>query len=360
MTIQSENERNTSSVLSYFEEYFTPDADAPLSGHSTGQIARHIHSLLDRRGTCQYVPQQPVGGLRADVFVGHFWSFLDYCRHNTFERAIAVYPIADSLWTTALLKERAATFGVPMPWWDLPPASFDHRATMEAADAVIVVGNRFTLHTYAPEHRRKIVLVNYAADTRLLPATEGLPPPESFCYVATHCDLRKGFMDALQTWDDLGADGPSLHVIGATRPPWDRLLAGCRGHVTYHGFVNSKEPRYASTIAACRFAYLPTYSEGQVGTLVEAIHLGCVPITTLASGLPEEVLAHCIIVESGDIDGQRRAIRDAAAWSDDMFAATRGRLRQVADRLHDWARFEDRVGSLVDRLAGVAGVGVNG
>jgi hypothetical protein len=33
--------------------------------------------------------------------------------------------------------------------------------------------------------------------------------------------------------------------------------------------------------------------------------------------------------------------------------ATRGRLRQVAGRLHDWARFEDRVGSLVDRLAGV-------
>jgi hypothetical protein len=69
---------------------------------------------------------------------------------------------------------------------------------------------------------------------------------------------------------------------------------------------------------------------------LEAIHLGCVPITTLASGLPEEVLAHCIIVESGDIDGQRRAIRDATAWSDDMFAATRGRLRQVAGRLHDW------------------------
>ncbi|MEA3097266.1 hypothetical protein [Caballeronia mineralivorans] len=61
----------TSSVLSYFEEYFTPDCDVPLSGHSTGQIARHIHSLLDRRGTCQYVAQQPVGGLRADVFVGH-------------------------------------------------------------------------------------------------------------------------------------------------------------------------------------------------------------------------------------------------------------------------------------------------
>jgi hypothetical protein len=91
----------------------------------------------------------------------------------------------------------------------------------------------------------------------LLPAAEGLPPPGSFCYVATHCDLRKGFMDALQTWDDLGADGPSLHVIGATRPPWDKLLAGCRGHVTYHGFVNSKERVRRVWEIRCEYCWSP-------------------------------------------------------------------------------------------------------
>src|SRR6202162_6310038 len=66
----------TSSVLSYFEEYFTPDGDAPLSGHSTGQIARHIHSLLDRRGTWPYRSQQTGGWLPPGVSVGSFWSVL--------------------------------------------------------------------------------------------------------------------------------------------------------------------------------------------------------------------------------------------------------------------------------------------
>jgi hypothetical protein len=37
----------------------------------------------------------------------------------------------------------------------------------------------------------------------------------------------------------------------------------------------------------------------------------------------------------------------------------RERLRQVAGRLHDWGRFEDRVASLVDLFADVAGVGVD-
>jgi hypothetical protein len=37
----------------------------------------------------------------------------------------------------------------------------------------------------------------------------------------------------------------------------------------------------------------------------------------------------------------------------------RERLRQVARRLHDWGRFEDRPASLVDLFADVAGVGVD-
>jgi hypothetical protein len=116
-------------------------------------------------------------------------------------------------------------------------------------------------------------------------------------------------------------------------------------------------PDGASTIAACSFAYLPTYSEGQVGTLLEAIHLDHDPGIAAARRGARPLHQSS---SQGDIDGQRRAIRDAATWFDDLLAATRGRLRQVAGRLHDWARFEGPVGSLVDRLAGVAELGVNG
>jgi glycosyltransferase involved in cell wall biosynthesis len=357
-------------VLSYFEEYFTPEADAPLSGHSTGQIAGHLFSLLERRMGCRYVPQQPQSGLRADLFVGHFWSFLDYCRLNEFRHRIAMYPVANPVWTTELLLDLAGRFDVPMPWWDLPPRSFDHRATMDAADAVLVVGNRFTLETFSPDDRRKVRLLNYAPDDRQRPVGPAPPPlvrsragvagpettqpcPNSVCYVATHCDLRKGFMDVLETWSGLGCGEATLHVLGAIRQPWDRLLADHRpANIHYHGFVNSKEPAYAEVMRTCRFAYLPTYSEGQVGTLLEAIQQGCVPITTRASGLDEAVLEHCVLVEARDVEGQRQAIREAVSWSDDRFRATSARLRELLAERHTWSRFETSVAAVIDEVMG--------
>jgi glycosyltransferase involved in cell wall biosynthesis len=239
-----------------------------------------------------------------------------------------------------------------MPWWDLPPASFDHRATMDAADAVLVVGNRFTLDTFSPADRHKVRLVNYAPDDRQ--RTDGpssLPCRTNVCYVATHCDLRKGFMDALETWSGLGGSGATLHVMGAIRAPWDTLLAAHRPrNIHYHGWINSKDPAYAEVIRTSRFAYLPTYSEGQVGTLLEAVQQGCVPITTRACGLDEAVLEHCVLVEARDIEGQRRAICDALSWPDECFLERRRLLMEAMRRVHTWPRFEAGVAAVLDEV----------
>ena len=98
-------------LLSYWSEYFTPGADAPLSGHSTGQIAQHLYDLLDARLGCDYVGEQPAGGVDADLFVGHFWAFLDFCDLNHFDRRVAVYPVANPVWTRELLLRLAAELG---------------------------------------------------------------------------------------------------------------------------------------------------------------------------------------------------------------------------------------------------------
>ncbi|MGH3032222.1 MAG: hypothetical protein ACRDNE_15955 [Gaiellaceae bacterium] len=60
-----------------------------------------------------------------------------------------MYPVADPVWTRGVLQPLAEELGVPMP----------------------------------PQVPRR---------------------PE-FCYVATHCDLRKGFMDVLETWSGIDA-----------------------------------------------------------------------------------------------------------------------------------------------------------
>ena len=87
-----------------------------------------------------------------------------------------------------------------------------------------------------------------------------------------------------------------------------------------------------------------------MGTLLEAIQQGCVPITTRACGIDDELLEHCVIVEPRDAEGQRRAILDAVAWPDDVFARRRARVAEVARRTHTWERFDAAVGRMLDEV----------
>lgn len=339
------------SVLSYFWSYFRPDAPAPLESHSTGQIARHLYRALAARGEVEYVGEEPRDGLRADLFVGHFWSFAELCRRNDFRRRVVVYPVADPAWTRSVLAPLAEEFGVPMPWWDLPPASFDHETTMEMADLVLIVGNRTVLQTFPSRWRPKIRVLNYAVDPRVLDPEPRPSAQRQFCYVATWCDLRKGFMDVLQTWADIPASASRIHVVGGLKDPWrkhmDRYATDA---LVYHGWVDSHTPAYRSIIRSCRYAHIPTYSEGQMGTLLEVASQGCVPITTAISGVDEEVLGHCLVVPPRDIEAQRAAIHTALAWSDQEYARRREALVAAVRRRHNWEVFAERVGAALDEV----------
>src|ERR1700761_3219263 len=305
------------SVLCYFDSYFKPGAAAPLSNHSAGQIASHLYGILGEHGPVTYLDaEERPTGLAADLFVGHFWNYLEVSRRSRFKKKIAFYAISDPDRRRHLLYSLAERFGVPVPTWDFPPAHFDHPASMRDADLVLLAGNSFTLETFAPEWRHKIRLLNYSVDASLYAEAASTPKQNDLCYVATQCGLRKGFMDVLMTWSGVDTRGSRLHVIGGIEPPWDNLLSRYdNGSIVYHGWIDSHSPRYAEIIGRCRFAYIPTYEEGQMGSLLEAMHCGCVPITTRASGIDDRVLEHCVVVEPLDIAQQKAAILDAMSWS---------------------------------------------
>lgn len=340
-----ERDRGTetaSSVLSYFRSYFDPTGDAPRRNHSTGQIAAHLHHLLAERGAVAYLGSKDrPRGLRAPLFIGHFWGFHEVATANDFDVSIAFYSVSDPVRTRQLMEDLAARFDVPVPDWDLPPATFDHEATMEAADLVFAVGNAYTLSTFPERWHPKIRMLSYSVDRALYERPHGITRGRDLCYVATYCGLRKGFPDVVATWAGIGPDEARLHVVGHLDPPFDTMLARANtGSVTVHGWVESYSDAYVQLLQSCRFAYIPTYSEGQMGTLLEAIHAGCVPITTAASGLDDAVLAHCVVVEPLDHDGQRAAIRAALAWSDQEYEARRTAIVEAARRHQTWERFE--------------------
>lgn len=334
------------SALSYFRSYFDPLRLAPLANHSTGLIAGRLHGILSGWGPVDYwdADDRP-RGVSADLLVSHFWSFHRAWTDNRFQTGAAVYVLSDPVRARAELAAEARRRGVPMPDWDLPPAEFDHAATMEAADVVLLVGNTFTLQTFPARWRHKIRLLNYAVD----PFVWARPTPTrrraaQFLYAATTCGLRKGFLDVLDVWREIPPDAATLHVVGRLEPPYDRLLAEANtGSMVAHGWLDSASDVYLELLRACRFAYIPTWVEGQMGTLLEAVHAGCVPITTQASGLDDRVLAQCVLVEPRDPAGQRQAIADVLSWSGREYADRQAAVSAAAARRHTWQMFTRQV-----------------
>jgi glycosyltransferase involved in cell wall biosynthesis len=336
------NGGGTRSVLSYFRSYFEPGARARFSNHSTGLIARRLYELLERVGTVAYFgSKERPRGLDADLFVGHFWAFAELCAHNSFGTTAAFYSVSDPDETRRMLTPLAHRFGVPMPDWDLPPPSFDHERTMETADIVFVVGNSYTLRTFPARWHSKIVMLNYSIDANVFGAVGDPPPGNEFCYVATHCGLRKGFVDVVRTWSEIDPRSARLHVIGNLSPPYDRMLRDANnGSIVYEGWIDSDSARYREIIERCRFAFVPTYSEGQMGSLLELIHSGCVPITTAASGVDDRVLDRCVVVDPLDIEGQRAAIHGVLGWSGPEYRERRAALVAAVELTQTWASFD--------------------
>lgn len=339
-------------VLSSFDSYFRPEGGAPYATHSTGQIARRFHDVLAELGTVAYFGGAPPAGVSADLYVGHFWAFADFHRRNVFRRSIAFYSIADPGWMIALLSRLADELHVPMPWDDLPPASFDHEETLELADLVLLVGNSHTLATFPEQHRHKVRLLNYSVAADLVAGDDPAgPPPRRFCYPATTCGLRKGFMDVLETWSGIDPRVAEIHAAGRLEPPWDRLLREHgSGSIVHHGWVGSETRAYGRLLRSCRFAHVPTYAEGQMGTLLDAIFSGCVPITTAISGVDDRVLEHCVVVEPRRIGEQRDAVLEALAWPDAEFLERRLLLREAARRAHTWAGFRAGFARAIDEV----------
>jgi glycosyltransferase involved in cell wall biosynthesis len=337
------------SVLSYFRSYFDPGERAPFENHSAGQIACHLFETLNRQGTVRYFgSKERPAGLQADLFVGHFYAFEELARQNDFRKRIAFYSISDPVRRRRLLESLAAEFGVPLPDWDFPPASFDHEATLELADLVLLVGNSYTLETFPERWRHKIRLLNYAVDHSIFRRDLGVEKRNEFCYVATNCGLRKGFMDILEVWRRIDRAVARLHVIGEIEPPWDELLARSNnGSVTAHGWIDSHEDEYVRLLQSCKFAHIPTYEEGQMGTLLEAIYSGCIPITTRASGIDDRVLEQCIVIEPRNIQQQVDAIHRVLAWTEDEYRERSQRLIQTAEQYQNWSEFEQRVTSAI-------------
>lgn len=87
-----------------------------------------------------------------------------------------------------------------------------------------------------------------------------------------------------------------------------------------------------------------------MGTMLEALFAGCIPITTRASGVDEEVLDQCLVVDAGRPDQHRAMIHDVVEWRFHEWAGRSEGLQRTARRRHSWTSFDRDVGAALADL----------
>lgn len=233
------------------------------------------------------------------------------------------------------------------------PLRESRRAVVEdlaAFDSVVVLTHR---------QRDDIVARAGAANNLVvIPNSRDLPPvprQESRAVgrgvVLASLTARKRVQDAVQAvaQASVAASGLTLDIFGdgEERGRLEQLAAGITPVVSFHGHI----PEARRSLGAYSFLLLTATSEGFPLVLLEAMALGCIPISYDMPYGPGDVIRHRrsgFLVQPGDVDGLSSAIDELARMSPRRVAAMRRAAVRAAQRFSDlevtrvWAREQRR------------------
>ncbi len=155
-----------------------------------------------------------------------------------------------------------------------------------AADHVLMLGNDFVRSTWYPEFQHKYRLINSASAQMV-----NLGPERSggFLFLSSTGQVHRGLDVLLEVFAERGEH---LHICSAVLKEPDfvnayrRELFEC-DNIHTHGFVNTSSASFRRILSQCRFVILPSCSEGQSSSVINAMFNGLLPIVTRNAGLPD-------------------------------------------------------------------------
>jgi glycosyltransferase involved in cell wall biosynthesis len=185
------------------------------------------------------------------------------------------------------------------------------------------------------------------------PAAAGGPPPEPFLLFVGSIEPRKNVEGLIRAYDAAGvyaSHGLRLRLCGFAQPeghPVMRLARETPG-VDVRGFVSPEE--LAAGYSDCAGFVYPSFCEGFGLPLLEAMHRGCLCLSTLTGASPEVGGDAVLYVNPYDpaevAAGLRRLV--------ELSPAERRRLQERARRraaTFTWARFYDGLADVLRRAA---------
>ncbi len=289
-------------LLSYSKTHFDPSKPAELHKHwnsSASILARTLYHLLKELGSVTYIDKSEYKGITGqsfDLFVGiteHFSDILDSC---TIKQSILFAVNMHPYERNKRIKSFMSHAHIPqtaLAGYELIE-SINPTSAINRANYILCVGNTETYNSYITHgvSKQKIKIINYAAADLIAQSPLARTAAAHFVHVGSEIGIRKGFDIVAQLFSDPKVATQDIHldIIGTTTSPfYEQKLADLKtllgDKLTYHGWINSNDERYANIIARSDFLVYPALEEGQAGSVLESLTLGVIPIVSKATGI---------------------------------------------------------------------------
>lgn len=176
----------------------------------------------------------------------------------------------------------------------IPPFAVHDEAmtVLPRVDAVAGFGNQVTMGTWATAFQGVLYPFNNSGFGWIRPvSTPAGDRGRHFLFFGSTDQVRKGLDLLLEVFPR----HPHLHLHIAGYYDREPEFCACyRRELCYtpnihlHGEVVIGSPVWESLIRQCAFVILPSCSEGQAGSVIQAMHAGLIPVVTPAVGLDVE------------------------------------------------------------------------
>jgi glycosyltransferase involved in cell wall biosynthesis len=216
------------------------------------------------------------------------------------------------------------------------------------SDALVVIGNDWTVSTYRPFTDAPIHML--AATALFNPQPDRIARthgrrPSGLLWLGASGFVHKGLDVCLE----YAAMDPevTLHVCAAEEPEFMQAFsrAFALPNVVYHGFVNVQSDTFIRIVSQCECCILPSCSEGQSTSLLTAMATGLLPIATRFTGVDVGSLG--ILLDEISVDALARAVAAVRAMLPQERARRDLELRDYCHTVHAPRRFAENFRALI-------------
>ena len=245
-------------------------------------LAAALYRACSKIGDVDYIDwNDDVVDKHYEVLVALPRSFERLVKSNRFGRTFCFPAIAEPSYTKEVLRNEARRLGCKVSDAFAPDGIY-------LADVLLVLGHNFVVGKYRANHSNVCELDYGMPGFKFLRKEKAKSGITTFIHVATTLGLRKGFWHVVNDFKRANLYRSRLICVGKVQNErfWIDFAKNIKAvNIEVRSFIDSASQEYNSLLREADFMFYPSLSEGQPGTVLEAMASGVIPILSQEVGI---------------------------------------------------------------------------